>query len=355
MATSRPIRTTLPAALVACLVTACSSLPGQRPDRPEASIGGSWLSQRNRDHALAGRIWDVRAGKFVDEEALRAVAQGARLLLLGEVHDNADHHLLQARLVRMVTATGRRPAIAFEMIDETRQAAIESIPEGERSNPEAYREAVRWDGSGWPDFALYRPVFEAALEARLPVIAANLPRARVREASRKGLGALPAAVRKRIERQGPLPPDVLAEFREEMSESHCGELPESMLDPLVLGQRARDAQLAQAIAEGSTADGAILITGSGHARLDRGVASYLAGEELAQGPVVAISFQEVTEDRREPADYQSARAEPVRFDFVVFTPGAEREDPCEGLREHLRRMERHPPLPEGARDEGTPL
>jgi uncharacterized iron-regulated protein len=290
----------------------------------------------------------------VTEQELRAAVESSRLLLLGEVHDNPDHHLLQARIVRMATGDGSRPAIAFEMLDETQQAAIDAIPKGDKSNPDAVRDAVRWDDSGWPKFKLYRPIFDAALEAGLPLVAANLPRDRIRDASRSGMEALPAGVRQRIERQGPLSPATRAEMRAEMAGSHCGELPESMLDPLILGQRARDAKLADAIARSATADGAILITGSGHARLDRGVASYLAAEELAKGPVVAVAFEEVSAGKQQPEQYYPAQGDPPRFDFVVFTPGAEREDPCVKFREHMRQMQKHP-APEGAEDEGTPL
>jgi uncharacterized iron-regulated protein len=354
MATFRLIAAAVSATVTFVVAAGCASRSGPRTDRLETPIGSAWASTQDRDHPLAGRIWDVRKNAFVTEQELQAAIEQARLLLLGEVHDNPDHHLLQARFVRAVTATGRRPSIAFEMLDETQQGAIDAIPKGEQHNPDAIRDAVRWDESGWPRFALYRPVFEAALDAALPVIAANLPRARIREASRGGLESLPAGIRGRIERQGPLSASVRADMRAEMAESHCGELPDSMLDPLILGQRARDAQLADAISRGATADGSILITGSGHARLDRGVASYLAPEELAKGTVVAIALQEVSSEKPEAEQYHPVQGDLSRFDFVVFTPGAEREDPCEKFREHMQHMKKHP-APEGAGDEGTPL
>lgn len=340
-------------AVVLLAATACAARSGPRTDRPETPLGSAWASTQNRDHPLAGKIWDVRKKAFVGEQELRAAVTSARYVLLGEVHDNPDHHLLQARVVRMVTGAGKRPAIAFEMLDESQQPAIDAIPAGDSGNPDSVRDAVRWDESGWPAFALYRPIFQAALDAHLPIVAANLPRARIREASRAGITALPASVRERIERQGPLAPAVRAELRTEMAESHCGELPDSMLDPLILGQRARDAQLADAITKAATKDGAILITGAGHARLDRGVASYLSAQELAKGPVVAIAFEEVSAQKQQPQDYYPAQGDPGRFDFVVFTPGAEREDPCEKLREQMQRMKKHPPVGEG--DAGTQL
>lgn len=307
--------------------------------RPSASTlvaqplapGRSWISTVDRGHPLVGRIWDVRAGRFADEAALEAGLSGASYVLLGETHDNPDHHVLQARLVRALTAAGKRPAVAFEMLATEQQPAIDAALAAPRPTPEDVSRAVRWDESGWPPFAQYRPVFAAALDAGLRIEGANLPRAQIQAATRRGLEALPAPVRARIERQGPLPEAVAREMRQEMAESHCGALPESMLDPLVTGQRARDAQMAESLARAGAA-GAVLITGSGHARTDRGVPSYLD----PGATVASVLFREVVQGREDPAAYGADYAGRLPFDWVVFTPGAKRPDPCAEFRAHMK-------------------
>lgn len=295
-----------------------------------------WVSELHRDHPLAGRIWDVRGGRFADEAALEAALEAAPVVLLGETHDNVDHHLLQARLVRAIAAAGRRPALVFEMLKNDQQAAVDAALARHPRDPDALAKAVDWKHGGWPDFSMYRPVFAAGLEAGLPIVAANLPRKEVRDLVAKGKDALDPALRERLAKDEPLPPAVLAGLREEMRESHCGELPEAMLDPLVLAQRARDATIASRMAEAGRERGAILIAGKGHVRTDRGVPAYLA-KDAPGTAVVTVGFLEVDPEMREPASYAKDWGEgPLPFDWVVFTPAAEREDPCEGLRERSK-------------------
>src|SRR5213080_5003950 len=69
-----------------------------------------------RAHPLVGRIWDVKAGTFIPEDTLVARLVASRFVLLGERHDNPDHHVLQAKLLRAMVEAGRRPAVGFEML-----------------------------------------------------------------------------------------------------------------------------------------------------------------------------------------------------------------------------------------------
>src|SRR5215470_11936005 len=66
-----------------------------------------WESQVEQAHPLVGRIWDVWAGAFIGEDALVARLVASRFVLLGERHDNPDHHALQAKLLRAMLEAGR--------------------------------------------------------------------------------------------------------------------------------------------------------------------------------------------------------------------------------------------------------
>jgi uncharacterized iron-regulated protein len=255
--------------------------------------------------------------------------------ILGEVHDNLDAHRLQAREVRAVTATGRRPALAFEMIPTSQQEKLDAALAGGAATPDGVAEAVEW-AKGWRDFPSYRPIVEAGLAAGLPLVAANLSRADARELMKKGVEVLPEALRAWLARAPALTPAEAEAQRQEMAEEHCGELPAELLQPLLLAQRARDAQLAARTAAAAAAGGrgAILVAGDGHARRDRAVPAWLA-RELPALSVVAVAHLEVQADRRHPDDYAAEYGGALPFDFVIFTPAAEREDPCEGLRKQL--------------------
>jgi uncharacterized iron-regulated protein len=303
------------------------------------SHGGGTEALLHRDHPLAGKIWDVRAARFVDEATLSQALAAADFVLLGETHDNPEHHRLQARALAALVAAGRRPAVAFEMLDIAQQPYVDQALAGPPPHdPDALARAVAWAKSGWPEFALYRPVFDVALRAGLPITAANLSRKQVHDVVRTGASSLAPDVRAMLDRAGPLSKEASDEIRDEMYESHCREMPRSMLEPFVTMQRARDAQMAERLLEAARGrpDGAVLIAGSGHVRTDRAVPSYLAREAPARSRR-SVAFQEVSESMRTPADYASAFGSgQLPFDFVVFTPATPREDPCQGLRERKK-------------------
>ena len=77
-------------ASVACAVSACSVT--------------SWKSTFGRNHPLTGRIWDVSSAGFIDRQNLFIRLARADFVLLGERHDNPDHHLLQAEVLRSLIA-----------------------------------------------------------------------------------------------------------------------------------------------------------------------------------------------------------------------------------------------------------
>jgi hypothetical protein len=113
------------AALVAAASLGCAARGGAQPGSPSkedvarATPAGGFRSPLGAEHPLVGRIWSTRAGRFVDEATLRAALRG--YVLLGEKHDNVDHHALQAQLLDAMREGGRRPAVAFEMLDASAQ------------------------------------------------------------------------------------------------------------------------------------------------------------------------------------------------------------------------------------------
>ena len=67
-----------------------------------AQLGGSfpWQSELYTAHELIGRIWDSRRGQFVTDTELWDTLLESSYVLLGEKHDNPDHHALQLRVLQ---------------------------------------------------------------------------------------------------------------------------------------------------------------------------------------------------------------------------------------------------------------
>lgn len=326
------------AAGVGLLVAGCAGRPIPPAARDPRPWGGrAWRSTVALGHPLVGYALSTRDERWVDAGEIEAALAKADVVFLGETHDNLDHHLLQASLLRALLAAGRRPALAFEMLDTEQAGPLARCLAAPPVTPEALEEATGWKKSGWPEFAAYRPVFEAGLDARLELVAANLPRAVARDAVRKGPEALPADVREALERAGGPTAAERKEWAREMEENHCGEVDPGLLEGLVRAQRARDAQMALRVAAADASGaGVVLVTGDGHARSDRGVPAWL--ERIRPGlRRLSVGLLEVDPDLRWPRNYAEAYGSGrFPFDYVIFTPRAEREEPCEQLRRRAR-------------------
>ena len=121
-------------------------------------------------------------------DALVRAMQGHRIVLLGEVHDNAEQHALRAAALRQWLVQGARPAIAFEQFDRERQPDIERV---RRERPaDADYLIAQAKGSGDWRWEAYRPFVALALEYDLPIVAANLSRAEAMQVAKDGWSAL---------------------------------------------------------------------------------------------------------------------------------------------------------------------
>ncbi|MDP6475198.1 MAG: ChaN family lipoprotein [Alphaproteobacteria bacterium] len=296
-----------------------------------------WQAEHYRDHPLVGRIWISAEARFIERAELIAALAPAAFILLGETHDNPDHHLLQAEIVTALAATGRRPVLAFEMLDMTQSEALGEHLAQSPNDAAGIGEAAGWGKSGWPDWAIYRPVAVAGLRAGLELRAASMSRAESHGLAQTGLaGAAPEHIQ-RLQLDRPLPAGDEEKLRREIDAAHCGYAVEEMIDAMAFAQFARDAHMAREMSSAG-ADGAILIAGNGHARNDRAVPFHL--ERMAPGRTVAsLAFLEVLEGEEEaPAYAASFNGEVLPFDYVWFTPRVDIRDACERFEEQLKKM-----------------
>lgn len=227
----------------------------------------------------------------------------ADILVLGEVHDNPLHHTEQVRIVAEVAPA----ALVFEMLSPAQATAAMAV---NRADADAVAQAVGWADSGWPDFAMYAPIFGAAPDAL--IVGAAVSRddliAVMQGETAQVADALP---------QPPLSDGQLSTLAREQADAHCGKLPEDMLPGMVNAQRLRDAAFGGAAVAAFDATGGpvVLITGTGHARTDVGAPAAIraARPDLT---VWALGQTEGVADANAP------------FDAINVTPLLDRPDPC---------------------------
>ncbi|WP_425051395.1 ChaN family lipoprotein [Psychromarinibacter sp. S121] len=230
----------------------------------------------------------------------------ADIVVLGEVHDNPQHHLNQAAVV----GTGYA-AVVFEMLTPEQAAGWDPALAGDA---EALGAALQWS-EGWPDFAVYHPIFEAAGDAA--IYGAALPREEVRRSISEGAASVFGAGAGDYGLDLPLPGDEAAVREADLADAHCGALPEEMLPGMLEAQRLRDAAFAKTalMALKQTGGPVAVITGNGHARRDWGLPRALAS---AAPDVTVLTLGQFEDDAPDVPP----------FDLWLVTEAAEREDPC---------------------------
>lgn len=232
----------------------------------------------------------------------------ARIVILGEVHDNPIHHANQAALVAALAPK----ALVFEMLSPAQAEAAQTVS---RQDAAAMETVLSWQGSGWPDYALYHPIFAASGTAR--IYGAALPRTEVRRAMAEGAAQVFGPEAGRFGLAVSLPPDEQAAREADQLAAHCNALPPDMLPGMVAAQRLRDAAFARSalVALADTGGPVVVITGSGHADNQRGIPAAL-GVAAPDVSVFSLGQFESGSDLAPP------------FDAWVITAAAPRPDPC---------------------------
>ncbi len=305
-----------------------------------------------QSHILIDKIWSVSEQKFIAIETLEQKTLTKQVILLGETHDNARHHQLQARFIHFLTEHNRAPAVAFEMLNQNQQSIIDTFTadyystkpgyshsQSADKNTDLFAKKINWEESGWPEWPYYRPVFFAAINNHLPIIAANMELKQIRKVIKEGSQVLDQEYQDLLKKYQ-YDKKLKKELEQEVQSAHCDMLPEKMLSPMLMGQQTRDLAIMQAIQSSLTTNAqTVLIAGSGHTRTDHGMPFYLQ-QENPELSIISIAFVEVSEDEFTPDDYAQAWSETATrlpFDYVWFTPRAEREDQCEKMRAYMKK------------------
>jgi uncharacterized iron-regulated protein len=289
-----------------------------------------WQESGTAADPLVGQIYRVADGRLVSKADLLEAAAAADFVLIGESHDNHDHHSLQAQIVSALQRdAGRRRAVAFEMISADRQLDVVEYLNAHPGDAAGLGAAVDWAASGWPDWAVYEPIARAALANDAQIVAADLDQEQRRAVFDQGAHALRTSFVRRTGLDRDFSATLTSELRDELRIAHCDQAPPQVLSGMYRVQRARDAMLADRLAATSGRAGGILIAGNGHVRNDRGVPWYLARLQ-PEARTLSIGLVEVEDDlRRPPAD--------LPYDYVWFTPRvAGGQDPCAAQEDDLR-------------------
>jgi len=288
--------------LVLSLASACQS-PPTLPLLP------TWQSPEGREDVDLGMIRDLNSGQTLTPQQLIARLAGASQVLVGEQHDNPDHHALQLWLLQALADQREQGSLLLEMLTPDQQSAVDAVQKQihQGDYPADLPVVLGWQ-KGW-DWALYGPVMRFALAQPYPLLSANL-----------GAQEVGAIYHQRPVLSGTLSTSsaVREQLLNQVRESHCGLLPEDVLPAMLAVQQQRDRRMAHRVMDAPAP--ALLFAGSYHVRKDLGVPLHLADLGSTDKPVVLLFAQVGSE------------VEPHSADYVWFTAAIPDQDYCAQMR-----------------------
>lgn len=284
------------------LLGSCGSVPEEEQRLP------LWQAPRLQAHPDTGRIVNLTTGRQLTPQMLVAELAAVPLVLLGEKHDNPDHHRLQLWLLQALEGRREQGSLVLEMLTDTQQPHVDNVRQrlATGGKVEQLPQALEWN-PGW-DWQHYGPVLEYAIRQPWQLRAGNLDR-----------DALMSIYRNPPE----LPPgpagqqQVQAELAEIILDAHCGKLPEQQIPAMVAVQQQRDLRMMKALLDAPQPG--LLIAGSYHVRKDLGVPLHLQ-EELPEQEYQVLIFLEAGQ-----------AVTPAMADYVWYTPATEEKDYCADL------------------------
>ena len=123
----------------------------------------------------AGAIVSGQSGEPLTFEELMADLIEVETVYIGEQHTNRDHHRVQLDIIQgLAAATPRKLVVGMEMFDTTYQEALNEWSVGSLTSQELLKR-TQWYANWRYPFDLYEAILDHVRDARIPLLALNIP------------------------------------------------------------------------------------------------------------------------------------------------------------------------------------
>ncbi len=138
-----------------------------------------WQSPEGRDDPQTGRIVELRSGVTLSPQQLVARLAAAPRVIVGEKHDNPDHHAVELWLAQALGEYRAQGSLLLEMLDPGQQPRVDAVRVqlGTGKPVANLEQALDWQ-KGW-DWTQYGPLVSWAVAQPAPLLAANLQRSEI--------------------------------------------------------------------------------------------------------------------------------------------------------------------------------
>jgi uncharacterized iron-regulated protein len=168
-----------------------------------APVGKQVMGDPQEPYPLAvppriGQIVHLPTGIPVSQAQMLAVAGDARIVYVGETHDNPASHRLELQVFSALAERHPgRVALGMEMFARSQQPALDRWVAG-KLDEKAFLKESHWFDNWNMDFAYYRDLLNFARERHIPVIALNAEKSLVKAVRGKAPEQLSPAERAQL-------------------------------------------------------------------------------------------------------------------------------------------------------------
>ena len=257
-------------------------------------------------------------GSLISTDELAERLQAARVVYVGEQHDQASHHGVQLEILRALHT--RKPGLVdgMEMVSLDLQQGLDDYLSGRTADSDFEK---FWKKSWGYPFDLYRPILQFCRAQSIAIKGLNAPIGVVRQIAKGGLSSLTP------EQRGWLPSQVAQTadarymaFLEKSLEGH-GPMPPDQKARMLEAMAAWNETMVDSIAKLAAESPVLVIAGSGHMVYDKGAPESAARRSAAAQSVVlpypldgeARPLAELLNDLRDPKTGDAELADHFRL------------------------------------------
>ena len=142
-------------------------------------------------------ILKLPEGESISLSQLLEDLHSARVIYVGEAHDQFEHHQAQVKVLQELLREGREVVIGMEMFQRSQQSILDRWSQGSIAEEEFLKE-VQWDTTWGSDYSFYKGILDRAKEHHLKVLGLNVPKELSRKVAQAGIKSLPPEDRSRL-------------------------------------------------------------------------------------------------------------------------------------------------------------
>ena len=196
-----------------------------------------------------------------------------RVIFLGEVHDQIEHHQIQVRVLQGLMEKGENVVVAMEMFERSQQPILDRWSQGLLTE-EAFLKETQWETTWGTDYQLYKGILDEVKNRHLKLLGLNVQRDLVRKVAQNGIEKLSLEDRKGLPEMD-LTDQLHRTYVESIYKSHKGGSAKDF-EYFYQAQCLWDEAMAEVLSEflkspGGEGKTILVFAGNGHVAFDFGI------------------------------------------------------------------------------------